>query len=285
MNIYELMNEAIYCDDLLESAEKLITFTDSAIKEKNNGTIVKHFYERLNEWGLINYAFSGIIDKKKYLVYSGREAKAAYFALSIPPKTTPAKSLHGIKDFALYVVTHYTQPVGKVIDEQTIYRIMDYLDSEFTFSDKVFLRIPIFAILNYTNIDYNSMSLFLEADNFLAQHLFLFHMRSKDRKTTPEAVFFHELGHALCVNYTGNSEAVPTNIVEFLKELCFPTLLSLPIEEQREVLADVLSVGMMYGSPFSEYDPFPQMHDSDKKYFNEIVRKMVQNIPDRNSDP
>jgi len=81
-------------------------------------------------------------------------------------------------------------------------------------------------------------------------------MKSTDSKTTPEAVFFHELGHALNARFTGSIDNLPASLLKYLSELCLPKMLSLPAYKQIEVFTDVLGMGMMYESPFEEYDPF-----------------------------
>jgi len=94
--------------------------------------------------------------KQKYIVNSGEAAKAADLALTVPPRTTPVKTLHNLKNYGKHIASCFSEPVGDVISQEKIEKIMSYLDSEFSFSTKVFKRKSIFAILDYTNISFDS---------------------------------------------------------------------------------------------------------------------------------
>lgn len=110
-------------------------------------------------------------------------------------------------------------------------------------------------------------------------HFFLYCLTNKrpDAKT-PEAVLFHELGHAIHARWTKDSRVIPPKIVQFLKDLCFPQFDTLPPDQQSEVLADILSVGLMYKSPFAQHDAFSYIHPDDKAVFRELVERILKRI-------
>ncbi len=282
MDIYEKLNDAIYCDDLLVSASRLINFAELALLEKTKPTIIKHFYERLQSYALTDYAFEGIANsnKKRYLIYDGKNAISKYLVLAMPKQETPVKTLNAIRSFGQQILSSYKMPVGKAIKKEKIEEIMQYLDNKYNFSQKIFSnRKAVFAILNYSHEIYNSECLIAYSDKEVIQHLFLYCMEQKGKNTpTPEAVFFHELGHAIHARYVGNIETIPSNILIFLKQLCMPTIETLTPEQQSEVFADILSVGMMYGSPFEEYDCFTYMHPDDKKAFRMFFEKILEQL-------
>ena len=55
-------------------------------------------------------------------------------------------------------------------------------------------------------------------------------------------------------------------------------------EEQNEILADVLSMGMVYGNELDVYDPFLKIDVEHKKLFNDIFIYMIKDIRNRLSD-
>lgn len=282
MNIYDKINSIINCDDLLTWGELLIDFAESALKEKNRGKIVKFFYQQLQYFGLLDYVVDSIIDNNhsQYFIYEGKNAVRKYVVLTIPKQDTPVKTLKSIKTYGNQILLDFKKPVGKGITKEKIEEIMHYLDEKFSFSKKVFAnRKAMFILLNYSHREYNSECLIMNYDTEIIQHFFLYSMKPDSEDTlTPEAVFFHELGHALHARYTRNVKIVPEKIILFLKELCMPKIDLLEPEQQREVFADVLSMGIMYDSPFSEYDPFVKIHEADKKVFRILVEKILDSI-------
>jgi hypothetical protein len=78
-------------------------------------------------------------------------------------------------------------------------------------------------------------------------------MKKKD-SITPEAVLFHELGHALHARRFGDVAKVPDDIIELLQNPCFPNFKQMDPMEQSEFFADVLSVGLMYQTPYEKHD-------------------------------
>jgi len=90
-----------------------------------------------------------------------------------------------------------------------------------------------------------------------------------------EAVFFHELGHALHGAFSGGIQEVPDGVFEILRGSCFKTIYEANTSAQVEILADVLSVGLMYDSPFIKYDPFSFMNDDARELFHHLTVKML----------
>lgn len=277
MSVYEKMHDAIcYSKDLETCGKRLIEFVDKALMEKNKAVITKRFYDQLITFAMPTYVFD--FEKESYAIFEDREAVSLYLAANLTKKLTPVKFLNAIKTLGLHMSTNYTKPVGPRISKRKIKEIMTYLDTEYDFSRKVFkYEKAMFLLLNNSHIGLNSECLILESkDGRIDQHLFLYHMSTNDLETPfPESVFFHELGHALHTRFAGSSDVINPEIIAFLEGLCFPKLKTLTLSQQREVLADVLSVGMMYNSPFTKYDPFPQIHADDKKVFNLMLRKMI----------
>ncbi len=275
------MNEALYCRDLPQFGKKLIEFVDAALVEKNKATIVKNFYERLTQATILDYAFSGVIDENKtqYIIYEEQDAVGKLIYLTRPSYTSPVKTLSALRNYGEYIISQYKPPIGKQISFEMVKEILQYLDSKYEFTDKIFSsKKAMICIIDYSHTKFNSECLIFNSDEGLVQHFLIYHMKNDKDDTSPEAVFFHELGHALHAKCYGNTDSVPTPILSFLKDLCFQRINELTLREQVEVFADVISVGLMYDSPFEKFETFPSMHANDKKVFKILVEKMLSRI-------
>jgi len=282
MNIYEKMGEAIYCGDFFQCLNNIQNFTEEALIEKNRANIVKNFYERLTQYAMSDYIFDEflVMDEKQYLIYDGENAVAKYMALSIPKQRTPVKSLHNIKLFAEQTQKEFMISDGNHITKKKASEIMNYLDNEYSFSKKVFSdRKAMFLILNVTHKNCNAECIIMNSDNEIIQHLFLYCLSHElEYVKQPEAVLFHELGHAIHARYTKDIDIVPNDIFQKLERLCFPGLCSLSLDKQKEIFADVLGMGLMYGSPFAEVDPFYQIYDEHKKEFKKLIKDIFSSL-------
>jgi len=281
-DIYELMDAVVLSKDLLLSGQKMIEFADASVQKSNRATLVKHFNQRLWAWALTGYAFDNFMNKNpnRYYICEESMAVGVYLAMAIPAETTPIKFLNAIRTFGEYILSNYTKPIGKAISKQSVISIMDYLDEQYHFSEKVFSRQKAaFVLMPCSHRMYNSECLVIGTETDVIQHLFLYHMRSRERSApNPEAVFFHELGHALYVRYYGTIEKVPDNIIDSLQQLCFPGIKNLSTSDQCEVFTDVLSVGLMYQTPFEKYDFFSAMHPDDKAVFKKISETLLDRL-------
>jgi len=167
----------------------------------------------------LDYVFDSIINNNnsQYFIYEGRDAVRKYIVLTIPKQDTPVKTLESIKTYGNQILLDFKKPVGKGITKEKIAEIMHYLDEKFNFSKKVFAnRKSMFILLNYSHREHNSECLVMNYGTEIIQHFFLYSMKSDSKDTpAPEAVFFHELGHALHARYTGNIKFVPEEIILF----------------------------------------------------------------------
>lgn len=281
MSIYEKLNDVIYnSDDLVTCGQKLIKFADAALMEKNKATIVKCFYKHLIEYTMPYYVFD--FNNQSYAVFERNQAVSLFLLINLPSQHTPVKSLKTIETFGEKILTKYTSPIGSGISKNQVEEIMTYLNKEYEFSRKVFKdKKAMFLLLNNSHVEFNSeCRIAISQEGQIIQHLFLYHMRSNDiNMLFPESVLFHELGHALHARLVKSiPNEVPPKILDFLETLCFPTIKFLTPSQQCEVFADVISIGMMYNSPFSIYDPFPEIHEDDKKIFNMLFKKIISFI-------
>lgn len=275
MTIYEKLDEFLYKNnDLLSFAGNLTTLAHTIETDKNKRTILKHFYaDYINTIGL-GYLYD--IHEKDILIYETVKAVEKFIYLTIPRLSTPLKTIAALKEYGQYITNTFCAPIGKVISKNAILEIMAYLNDKFDYSNKIFGKDkPMIIVLNYSNISCNSQYFLCTSSNgALHVHFGLYHMKDEG-KIDPEAVFFHELGHAIHYKYTKGDNEIPKELLEILKHNGFPTIYDAGKYKQREVLADVLSMGMMYSSPFEKNDPFKEIPDSSRELYQTIVQKIL----------
>jgi hypothetical protein len=280
MSAYIIIESLLKNPDLENFGNILIDFANKVYKEKNRTTIVKQFYEQLFSWSINKLHFYNFffVYKRNYLICDESRAAMYYLNLFIPEITSTVKTINEIKIYGESLLSRFIKPVGKCISVNSLENIMQFLDKEYNFSSKVFTKAEaVFLILHNTNKNYNSECLCLNDDKFNRNLFFLYHMKKK-KSISPEAVLFHELGHALHTQYSGDVKNVPDNIIDILQDLCFPKIKQSSKEEQSELFADVLSVGLMYQTPYEKMDRYNEIHHSDKKAFKIIVEKIIETL-------
>jgi hypothetical protein len=202
-----------------------------------------------------------------------------FLALRIPNKSTTVKSIFKIKTFGEYIITNYHKPVGKCISETSLENILQYLEKEYLFCSRIFQnKKAAFIRIHYSHKEYNSECLTLiNKKGNISNHFFLYHMKKRSTPN-PEAVLFHELAHALHVQCFGDVTKVPDYIIDILQDLCFPIIKQMDNNSQSELFADVLSVGLMYQSPYEKFILFKEIHPDVRNIFKMLVEKMIEKI-------
>lgn len=281
--ISEIMYSAIISDDLLYSGSQLIEFANAVYKEKNRTMLIKIFYEQLNQWAFSSVFGSLLVEdnKSNYFICDEKNSVKMFLGLRIPKQMSTVKSINEIRAFGEFILSNFARPVGECISESSLKEILHYLDEEYNFSTKVFSnRKSYFIRMNNSNKDYNSEC--LTAKNIdgtdVINHFFLYHMKEKD-SISPEAVLFHELGHAIHAKCFGGIDKLPKNIIEILQNLCFSKIKTLDSEIQNELFADVLGIGLMYQTPYEKYDVFKDnLSKNQKKALKIMVEKIIETI-------
>ncbi|EHI60542.1 MAG: hypothetical protein ACLTC4_06865 [Hungatella hathewayi] len=276
MDIYELINEMVQCRDIPVAVDKLLEFVDAALADENKEEVVGTFYQNVLDETLMDYIESA--GDGGYEVYTGDDAAGKYLALTLPPLGTPFRTLQKIKKSAEFTKKYVCAPIGRGITEERVREIMEYMNHEYRFTELVFGgKKAMICLLDYSHTGYDSEFLTMADEDGMSHHMIMFHMNNCTN-VNPEAVFFHELGHALHARYTGNLNRIPEDIVGILKDTCMPKISSLKDAEKMEVIADVLGMGLMYESGFEKYDGFPEIQKHDKAFFHDMVVRMFELI-------
>ena len=274
MDIYKLISEITDSNDLVNCGKKLLVFADQVFSEKYRIPYVNELYgsitDQINIY-YVNYAFSE--RKEKYVIFDGNKSVARFLALTMPAQETPVKTLKAIKEYGQMLVSSYIAPIGNIVCRDKVKEIMDYLDEKYNFSSKVFKdKLAFIILLNNSHIHFKSHCFVRDLTGSPEQHIFLYYMNSIDSK--PETSFFHEIGHVLLTRFTCDTNTEPSTILKWVEQLYTQNNATYDLSEQEEILADLLSIGLMYDSPYEEFMPLSY---ADEK-FKTIMKKLAEQI-------
>jgi hypothetical protein len=210
-------------------------------------------------------------------IFSGRTAVSTYLISSMPPQTSPVKTLQTLIEFGENLNDRIYPPSGTRISCEQVNAILDYLDSKFDFSTKVLYGCsPVFSLLDCCHAFYNSEMVLLQSSAASFLRFFLYHLKQDSiGEVTPEAVLFHELGHAIHAKVVNDLNSIPNEIIETIEGNGFSGIKTLAFEDQCEILADVLSVGMMFDSQFQSHNPFAMMEPCHQKAFQSLLSNLI----------
>lgn len=283
MNPYEIIAKIWLCDNLVDCAQLLLEFVKAASKETNKALVLRRFYEDLSINAVLpvmgNF-FCGEETQKWYVV-DGSTAVTSYLHMTIPQKTSPVKTLKDIENYAYDLLENFSNSPREPIGRDTAEDILRYLDEKHNFSDLVFnAGTTKLIILNAENKDADSVFMVM-GNSVITLPIFLLCANHEDCKQNQVEVFFHELGHAIHYAITGKLDIFPSAVLKILADTCFPNIESLPVEDRQEVLADVFGIGLMYNTPYTEYDTAHYMASEDKVLFACLVRRLLEALKER----
>ncbi|MEG0236307.1 MAG: hypothetical protein RR523_14835 [Cetobacterium sp.] len=176
-------------------------------------------------------------------------------------------------------ISSYSKKSDNIITKKQVKEISDYLEKEYNFSEKIYKnKEPKFLIVDIESEQYNSLcfSDFNISDEGRTFKFYLFNCKDN---LSPIAILFHEFGHAIHLAYTGGMTSIPKPFLEIIKIFGFERIEELEEEQQCEVFADILSMGLMLDSPFEKYDIFTPIHRKHKEAYKELVKQIFKLLP------
>lgn len=265
--------------DLLTVGDRLLAFFDSAKPKESWEKSLEYLYENVHRCirpiNCSGRSSNGAAEdplEEEYGLLDGKRASEVLLAqqlLSI--RSTPAMTLMAIEQLGNDLKKAYSEPFGNMLNRHEAMAVLEYLDSAFSIRDAIFTGGHAVLLLPYGHHQHNGECMVLHdpPTSKVAVKVLLYSCREGN---DPRYVLCHELGHALHTMYCGKPKVqVPDEILYYL-ELYSPMIRTLDRELQNEILADLLAVGMMYGSPFSDADPFDSIDDEGKKFLHRLVR-------------
>lgn len=102
----------------------------------------------------------------------------------------------------------------------------------------------------------------------------------RDKSSTPESMFLHELGHVLNVRLTGDLTLAPPAFLEF-GEPFFPGLSDRHRAVSGELFAHCFAMGVFSRHPeLRELDPFTMVTVEDKQAFGQFMEALIRTLPE-----
>lgn len=282
MTVYELMNQVIYCGSFEERMRNLIELAAILDKERYTSRLLDCFYERtqIPYMELYDFGMDSIMERPRYCILEGEAALPLYIVLTMPVRKKPKQTLKELENYAKEQLTLCKEGRGYKVSEKIIKEILQYLNEKYQFFEKVFKSTKVaFLILDIKNQNYTSQCLTLKFKEGFC-FAFFFYLISDEWKTnrTAEEDVFYVLSLALITQFTGEVNEIPDKFIKLLKDSCIPEIEKLDKDSQKSILATLLSVGLMYGSPFQKFDTNNYIQEDEKKIFNTLVTKMLETM-------
>lgn len=278
-DVYEIIGQ----NDILAFAnklEELLDYLSGLSESKLKKIYIEKFFSAV---GMFSYTARCNEEREKYIILRDDKAVLEYVNITLPEPTSPVKTIKVWRKYIDELRDIFTSPSGNVISANDICEIMDYLERKYDYVRLVNPDVrPTYSILNNTNVYKNNECAGIKTMLGTRNEYFLYNLNEKalgvnlDIQKNPIAIFFHELGHSLYYAYEREEGVFPVEIIDYLKDLA-PDLGDCTYDEQCEIIADTLAMGMMKGSPFEKYDFFP-LHPKMKECFSKLVDIIVADI-------
>lgn len=261
-------------DNIVDQAIDVMTFAKARPAEISDRTRLKHYYDQMASISAIPWLCKA--SENKYAILEAAEAVGWYFTQIGPKAGTPRKTMQALSDFSERVLSEFSEPKGNVVSVTQLQEALGYLEERYRFLERVFGKeCPVFSIINNSSRIYNALCCIGDSPHGTQTSIFLYAATG----ISPEAVLFHELGHCFHIRLTGSKNVIPVEILEYLAQYGFETLATVSAKERCEIFADILSIGMMYDSPFEGADPFTSIAETDKKAYHELVKNLINYLP------
>lgn len=275
MDVYDQLDAAVYCCNLLQYGGALMEFAETALLDQNRAKLLNVFYERFTQFNVTDYVWDELHIPESYVISTGPGAMRRYIWLNAPQKGPPMETLKQLHAFGQLLSRSFQPPAGPLISVDTAGEILRYLDHRCGFSTKVFCdKKAVIGILPYSHSEFSSQCL-ARFNTGIGLHIFLYHTRQEPPHTIPpEFVLFHELAHALSIRRAGGI-SLHKDAAALLDRYFVGSLTHYSIEQQLELLADALAMGMMLDSPYEQFDPFVSVRREDKKVFRAAFEQAI----------
>lgn len=308
MGLYDNVYKIFETETIAEFCDSMNQFIEKTLPDKRRKAIVEEFYSYFLQLAVGSYAFSdnicswdienrltkkyaenaeklnsfGIfmdrhaLKSNKYYVCDGKEAFWLVLYYHLPPCTSPVKTLKALKEYTKEIRETYSEKEGPIINVESVLEILSYVDQKYDFFNIVHNDYrPVFAIADIAHNEFNSLCQTIKHEDGLVRTFVYLTRKGNSTNCSPEAILFHEIGHML---HTRCFDLIPGSkdmVISILNKTCFPGITDMDEGEQNEIIADVISMGFMYDSPYEEYDPFEPIALNDKYMFSKIVQKMI----------
>lgn len=253
--MYDLINDLMQTDDLLEVKRHLITI-DEAIErnEVNRSQFCKLLSSTIIEWSVMPRSSIFQPEKdKRYHIYSAETSIAPYLASVGLMLGRVSEVRKHIKEIIADIDATIIEPTGICTTVEQEEMVLAVLLEKFSYLEVVSTRKPL-SVLNINNTHrlFNSTCGVDESASAFVIHMY----NMKNISFIPEYVFLHELGHALQAAMSGSVLTVPDEFIDFHNSLPGTPRIEHGNTDAPELFADAFAIAVMRGTELYRFDPF-----------------------------
>lgn len=191
------------------------------------------------------------------------------------------QTLEQIRLILEHLQSEFVPADGSQITPHSAERLLRLLDKDCNFSRKVLAPEPMLVFLpDCGHRTYDAFcSPYLLDNDAVTCDIFLPRIL-RDKHSTPESMFLHELGHVLNVRLTGDLTLAPPAFLEF-GEPFFPGLSDRHRAVSGELFAHCFAMGVFSRHPeLRELDPFTMVTAEDKQAFGQFMEALIRTLPE-----
>ena len=191
------------------------------------------------------------------------------------------QNLEQIRLILEHLQSEFVPADGPQITPHSAERLLRLLDQDCNFSRKVLAPEPMLVFLpDCGHRTYDAFCIPYLLDNDAVTCDIFLPRILRDKHSTPESMFLHELGHVLNVRLTGDLTLAPPAFLEF-GEPFFPGLSDRHRSVSGELFAHCFAMGVFSRHPeLRELDPFTMVTAEDKQAFGRFMEALICTLPE-----
>ena len=267
-NVDILLEDLFQEKNIIAKAKKLKNLVEVISTKKDKKIYINQFFEKLDK------EYNQMI-KENDFGFTGYEAEINYFYCFITACRYYEANicLEQMKRIGNIIIDSFYNDENpfNIITKEKVEEIIDYLDVKYEFFEK--FGYFIYSIIDYKNKFCDSLLGINRMPKLENTEYNIFLFKSKDEEV-PIYIFFHEIGHYIHSNMTNTEFSIP-KFVEKKLEKANIYLNKYDKNEKSDILALVLAIGLMYDSPYKEYEYFYTIPDEHKQIFSELTNEIL----------
>lgn len=251
-DVYELENKLLTSEDILEFSDILINLSDIIYEKKNKKTLINNFTETLYQYAFCEDLAHVLEPKTDYVIMINNRALIRNLVNNVHT-TTPVKTLKEWRAFAETNKRIYGASNGNMLDKTTVEQFLECLEERYQFLSVVFAS-HFIHILLINNVNVNMDGVTIQGVTGTGKVEYEIELYCTRGDLSPIHVLAHELGHVILSEFEGKINHISPKIIDRLD--LNGTLGELELEEQLEIAADLMAVGLLYGGPYENESYF-----------------------------
>lgn len=275
IDFYNIFNssDVFVCANNLKNTIRKIEKTD--LPEP----ILKNFKEQVIQHIASNAIFSKLLTGDLfYSIYENKEALQNYCAIIILGNIQECKGKNDILFLknSLSTIKSLKKSETNMISKSVLDKILKFLDSQYFIRQKIEgLNVN---LLDYTNPAVDGLTIHNCINE--VNHIPIFLFRTIKTQTDPIHVLLHEIGHLIHILFYIKFPDfyLPEMFIKSANKILNRKMDEIPLQHQAEIFADLISLGMVYKTPYEKHHEYNFLSDINKEKlhtaFCEIMNKL-----------